>query len=112
MQRVALVILSDYVFLAVPEGATVFVLLHQPCPRHEAGVAPTPLTYGPTVLRLVLSGQSHMLKVANEREVSYWARRLGECPAPPGELDSTTTSMAELDDHDARGIPSLPPSFD
>lgn len=114
MQQVALVILSDFVFLSVPEGSTVFVLLHSPCPRHHAGVAPTPATYGPTVLRLVLNRQSHMLKVSSEKEMSYWTWRLGTCEAPPHDDDGNDadSNAACLDDLEAMTIPAPAPVVD
>ena len=77
MTNVALIVLSDVVFLATQRGPDSFVAMHVPCPRARVKLGPAPGTFGHTVLWLGLGSERVLVKVSCEREVAFWMARLG-----------------------------------
>lgn len=95
----ALVVLSDAVFLAEPKGNDVFVATHFPLPRSEVSVGPPPQAFGHTVLRLRLGPTTHLMKVSSEREAAFWASRLAPVMAP-AEEDEDEMSEGEEEEEE------------
>jgi hypothetical protein len=76
MHALALVVLTDVVFLAQPVDDCTFIARHLPCPRGDVRVEPPPESFGHTVLMLWLGDADYLVKVSSEREANFWMTRL------------------------------------